>query len=71
MREGEKQDKIYEELLMLLRQVNSYFKREDLGAQPAELVILKGLIRKRKDNILDLMNGKKDNLIQFPVIKDK
>lgn len=54
---------------MLLMQVDNYFEREDGGAEKGELVILKGLIRKRKDSLLDLLERKNDNIIQFPGLK--
>lgn len=70
MTEQERQDKIFKGLVMLLTQVDKYFEREDAGAEKGELVILKGLIRKRKDNLLDLLKKKNDNIIQFPGLKD-
>lgn len=69
MTEQERQDKIFKGLVMLLTQVDKYFEREDAGAEKGELVILKGLIRKRKDNLLDLLKKKNDNIIQFPGLK--
>lgn len=69
MTEQERQDKIFKGLVMLLTQVDKYFEREDAGAEEGELVILKGLIRKRKDNLLDLLKKKNDNIIQFPGLK--
>ena len=70
MTEQERQDKIFKGLVMLLMQVDKYFEREDAGAENGELVILKGLIRKRKDSLLDLLEKKNDNIIQFPGLKD-
>lgn len=69
MTEQERQDKIFKGLVMLLMQVDKYFEREDAGAEKGELVILKGLIRKRKNNLLDLLEKKNDNIIQFPGLK--
>lgn len=69
MTEQERQDKIFKGLVMLLMQVDNYFEREDGGAEKGELVILKGLIRKRKDSLLDLLEKKNDNIIQFPGLK--
>ena len=70
MTEQERQDKIFKGLIMLLMQVDKYFEREDAGAEKGELVILKGLIRKRKDILLDLLEKKNDNIIQFPGLRD-
>lgn len=70
MTEQERQDKIFKGLVMLLMQVDKYFEREDEGAEKGELVILKGLIRKRKDSLLDLLEKKNDNIIKFPGLKD-
>ena len=70
MTEQERQDKIFKGLIMLLMQVDKYLEREDAGAEKSELVILKGLIRKRKDSLLDLLEKKNDNIIQFPGLRD-
>lgn len=70
MTEQERQDKIFKGLVMLLMQVDKYFEREDAGTEKGELVILKGLIRKRKDSLLDLLEKKNDNIIQFPGLRD-
>ena len=70
MTEQERQDKIFKGLIMLLMQVDKYLEREDSGAEKGELVILKGLIRKRKDSLLDLLGKKNDNIIQFPGLRD-
>lgn len=70
MTEQERQDKIFKGLVMLLMQVDKYFEREDAGAEKGELVILKGLLRKRKDSLLDLLEKKNDNIIQFPGLRD-
>ena len=70
MTEQERQDKIFKGLIMLLMQVDKYFEREDAGVEKGELVILKGLIRKRKDSLLDLLEKKNDNIIQFPGLRD-
>ena len=67
MTEQERQDKIFKGLVMLLMQVDKYFEREDAGAEKGELVILKGLIRKRKDSLLDLLEKQLSHLKSSPL----
>ncbi|WP_296826025.1 hypothetical protein [uncultured Megasphaera sp.] len=72
MTNEEKERKIDEGLMMLLVFVKNYFDREEAGAGEHETVILKGLVRKQMRKLVDLLEGKQDNIIQFPeLIKRK
>ena len=69
MTNEEKERKIDEGLMMLLFHVKNYFDREEAGAGEHETVILKGLVRKQMRTLVDLLEGKKDNIIQFPEMR--
>lgn len=66
MTNKEKERKIDEGLMRLLFFVKNYFDREDAGAGEHETVILKGLVRKQMEKLVELLEGKRDNIIEFP-----
>lgn len=71
MTNEEKERKIDEGLMLLLFYVKNYFDREADGAKDYELVILKGLVRKQMRQLVDLLEGKKDNIIEFPGLRKR
>lgn len=71
MTNEEKERQIDEGLMMLLAYVKNYFDREEAGAGEHETVVLKGLVRKQMRKVVDLLEDKKDNIIQFPELRKR